>query len=85
MPESSDNDAGISRVESKDDIITLLSDEEKKEAKEVKGPSDKNCALGKKPSFFEKKDKDDKTKPLNSRTKNKPGGLGRKNTFDDMK
>jgi len=63
----------------------LLSEEEKKEGViEVKGPVDKSSALGRKPVFFENKEKDDKAKPPDNSTKDKTG-LGRKDMFDGLK
>ncbi len=84
IPKSSYDSIGPPHTETKDNIITLLSEEEKKEAEEEKGSIEKGSALGRKPIFFENKEKGKNAKLPNEQDKDR-SGLGRKNMFEDLK
>lgn len=69
-------------------IISLLSEEEKKEAEKADRGRDKDSVLGKKIIFFEKEKKDNKDnkagKPAKGKGKDNVSGLGKKDIFKDL-
>ncbi|MDO8525672.1 MAG: CpsD/CapB family tyrosine-protein kinase [Candidatus Omnitrophota bacterium] len=85
----SSSDAGVvevsARPNSKDNIITMLSKEEKAETGRIKAPVDKNSALGRKTVFFEESEKGLSKEERPDRQNKDKGGLGKKDIFKDLR